>query len=244
MNVYVIADLHLSSDNPRLIDAFESFSEQISNGDELYILGDLFNYYVGVDPANEAQAAVRRVNSSVESRGGRVFFIHGNRDFLLNRYDAHYFKVKLLDDIAVAKVLGTDILLLHGDELCDENLLYFVFRKISRCFLLQRIFNFLTSFDYRTRIARRMRNKSMQNFAAGNYVKRMINNESARALMNRYGVKILIHGHTHTVGETVIDGCGRVIDTGDWNSDSFTYIKISDDNSGKPGLEIIQKKLS
>ena len=168
MNVYVIADLHLSSDNPRLIDAFESFSEQISNGDELYILGDLFNYYVGVDPANEAQAAVRRVNSSVESRGGRVFFIHGNRDFLLNRYDAHYFKVKLLDDIAVAKVLGTDILLLHGDELCDENLLYFVFRKISRCFLLQRIFNFLTSFDYRTRIARRMRNKSMQNFAAGN----------------------------------------------------------------------------
>ena len=72
----------------------------------------------------------------------------------------------------------------------------------------------------------------------------MINNESARALMNRYGVKILIHGHTHTVGETVIDGCGRVIDTGDWNSDSFTYIKISDDNSGKPGLEIIQKKLS
>ena len=106
MRVFVIADLHLSVDTPELLDKFRAFADEISVEDELYILGDLFNYYVGINPDDKVHAAVREINSSIISRGGKVYFIHGNRDFLLNNRDASYFKIQLLKDTIVSFIMS------------------------------------------------------------------------------------------------------------------------------------------
>lgn len=241
MTAYVIADLHLSADTPELTEAFRKFAGGVSRGDELYILGDLFNYYVGIDPQNPCHAAVREINSSVESRGGKVFFIHGNRDFLLNRKDAGYFRFRLLNDVHSATFGSTRVVMVHGDELCDESFGYRCFRFISRIGFVQCLFNTLVPYGRRTGIAMGMRNRSMRNFEANNRVKRMINPEKTVKFMNNRGVSVLIHGHTHNAEELRPDGEHLVFDTGDWNRTGFTFVRISpnpDDASGVSSITL------
>lgn len=241
MRVFVIADLHLSVDTPELLDKFRAFADEISVEDELYILGDLFNYYVGINPDDKVHAAVREINSSIISRGGKVYFIHGNRDFLLNNRDASYFKIQLLKDISTVEINGSVIAMVHGDELCDESLGYRFFRWFSRCGFMQWLFNVCTSYSYRVEIAMNMRDRSIRNFAAANFVKRMINTDKAVKLMKKIRADVLIHGHTHNAEEVMIDNQYLIMDTGDWNQRGFSYIKIEYDKvnpENRPSITI------
>lgn len=238
MTAYVIADLHLSAEAPELTDAFRKFADTVSGDDELYIVGDLFNYYVGINPENPAHKAVREVNSSICSRGGRVYFIHGNRDFLLNRKDAHFFRMVLLNDVHQLVFGDMRILMVHGDELCDETVGYRCFRLFSRLSCVQCMFNTLFSYRHRIGMAQKMRAKSIKKFEAANYVRRMINPVKTLSFMKKYGVSVLIHGHTHNAEELRPDDRYLIVDTGDWTSSGFSFVKIEYGNA-TPGNNVV-----
>ena len=117
MAVYFIADLHLAPDTPELLALFTDFTGMLKSGDSLYILGDLFGYYIGIDPDNIAQLRVKKQIGILNKQNIPVYFIQGNRDFLLSKNDAEYFGFKLLPQRTVICISGKKCLLLHGDEL-------------------------------------------------------------------------------------------------------------------------------
>lgn len=143
MACYIIADLHLQASRPELLQAFSSFVAALKAGDRLYILGDLFNFFIGLDPQDEAQLVVRQVLGQAQERGVASFFVHGNRDFLLTSREAHSLHMTLLPDTWVLSQNGINILLTHGDDFCSNDLAYQRYkRKVSnRC--LQFLFRLL-----------------------------------------------------------------------------------------------------
>ncbi len=227
MATYIIADLHLTPENEKLTCLFEKFALTLKENDSLYILGDLFAYYVGLDPQNSAQDRVRKAISKLKELNIDCYFIQGNRDFLLNNKDALWFGFKLLPACYVIGHLGRKILLLHGDELCTEKKLYQLFRSFSRIRIFQKIFFLITTHEKRVKIAENMRIKSQRRFHETNCRMEKINFPLAQKYLKKYQANIMVHGHTHCAdihSEHDITIC----DTGNWNDDSFTYIKLSE----------------
>ncbi len=243
MTAYVIADLHLTAGTPELLAAFRKFAGTVAGGDSLYILGDLFGYYVGPDPRDPAQEAVREVGAALAARGARVYFLRGNRDFLMSEQDAAYFGFGLLDDVTTADFGGTSVLMVHGDELCDEKLSYRIFRRAGRCKLLQKLFFLCTAPEGRVRVAERLRDLSMKSYAKSGGKKILVNPEKAAAAARRRAAAVLIHGHTHHAEEIRSDGL-TVFDTGDWRPDSYTYLKITAaPGGGGPSFSLVRVEI-
>lgn len=227
MSVYFIADLHLAPETPKLLDLFRGFCATLKENDELYIIGDLFGYYVGLDFNNIAQISVKEQVLELKNRKVEVNFIHGNRDFLLSQKDADYFGFKLLKDIHLLHIHEHIITILHGDELCKGNTAYCIFRFFSRLKLFQILFKNLTPKHKRISIAEQMRKKSHLHFIAKNCSKEMINYPEAHKLLKKLGSDILIHGHTHNA-ECLNQHGYKLCDTGDWNESNFSYIVINE----------------
>src|SRR5688572_6081605 len=124
-----VSDLHLDPESPAPIALFERFLVEGQGADALYILGDLFEAWIGDDdpaPGFENMiAALRRLSAS----GTPVYFIHGNRDFLLGRRFAARSGIALLPEATVVDLYGTPTLLMHGDTLCTDDTRYLAFRK-------------------------------------------------------------------------------------------------------------------
>lgn len=241
MAVYFIADLHLAPDTPDLLTLFTDFTGMLKSGDSLYVLGDLFGYYVGMDPGNPAQTRVKKQVEMLRKQNIPVYFIHGNRDFLLTPEDAAYFGFELLPERTVITVSGKSCLLMHGDELCTAEKKYNWFRAISRIKVLQKLFMLFTSKKRRISIAENMREQSRLRFQGNNGVKEKINLGEALKHLRESKAEILIHGHTHNA-EAVIAPGQSIYDTGDWNSYRYSYI-VADDSGKMPELIIRSSRL-
>ncbi len=224
MSTYIIADIHLSVDTEDLMNKFEKFYSNLNSNDSVYIIGDLFNYYVGIDETNSTHLRLKNIFSNALKRNIKTFFQHGNRDFLLSQKDAKYFNFKLINDTEILELDNNRILLVHGDELCNEKLSYKLFRYFSRCKLHQIIFMLITTHKYRTQVAKRMRNNSINNYKK-NRKKILIDNNIALKFLNKFQANIIIHGHTHTKDCTTLKG-KTIIDVGDWNDEYAHYVKI------------------
>ena len=240
MSIYIIADLHLSPDTKELNQSFFNFCHNLIEGDVLYILGDFFDYFIEPDPNNSLHPLLKQHFLALKNRGIKVWFMHGNRDFLLTKKMASFFEFNLTKDNEVINSAGRRILLMHGDELCTAHKSYTHFRFISRCRLLQMLFFSCTSYNYRQHIARNMRQNSRRNFERHNCVREQINEAEARRRLKKANCDILIHGHTHHV--SVIhrtDPKFSIYDTGDWSSKGYSYIKIASPNA-MPEITICQ----
>ena len=226
-----ISDLHLQENRPDISEAFLAFLENTaSKAEKLYILGDLFEAWIGDDHQNtfisEIRAALLKTNKTT-----KIFFLHGNRDFLIGSEFASSSGLELLNDPTIEEMFGKHVLLMHGDLLCIEDHDYQAFRKTSRDPKWQEEF-LKKSIKERQEIAKNLRTISKE---ATGVKKEDIMDVSASEVirtMEKSSVNLLIHGHTHRPKSHKIkvnDQPAERIVLGDWDTHGW-YIWM-DSNS-------------
>ncbi|MGH8476668.1 MAG: UDP-2,3-diacylglucosamine diphosphatase [Methylococcales bacterium] len=196
-----ISDLHLRPTRPALTRLFLDFLDnRARRAADLYILGDLFDTWVGDDdpspPARKVKAALKRL---VDSRTP-VYFLRGNRDFLIGQGFLDETGVRLIEDHAVIDLYGTRTLLMHGDLLCTDDLAYLQFRELSRSPEWQ---SGVRSKPLWLRLvyARWLRLRSFYHKRNKSDEIMDVNANTVASIMQQYRVLRLIHGHTHRPAE-------------------------------------------
>lgn len=204
-----IADLHLADERPQASGRFFHFLDTIAAGaDALYILGDLFEYWVGDDDADSAIAvqAAQKIKA-LTAAGTAVYFMHGNRDFLLAQRYAERCGMKLLGDPAVVDLYGTRTLLTHGDTLCTDDKSYQRYRRLVRNPLVR---GTLLALPLRLRhaMARSARSGSERAKTGKPYEIMDVNEDAVADMLRQSGAMRMIHGHTHRPARhtAIVDG--------------------------------------
>jgi UDP-2,3-diacylglucosamine hydrolase len=201
-----ISDLHLSEDRPQANEQFFRFLEEDAAGaDALYVLGDLFEYWIGDEdletPFNAVVAgSLRRVSDG----GTQVRLMHGNRDFLLGDAFCRASGAQLLADPTI--IDGT--LLMHGDTLCTDDHDYQAWRRTARSTEWQRRF-LATPLAERRATVQGLRDKSKEVIQAKPAEIMDVNDDAVREALRRHDVARLIHGHTHRPGKHALEVDGR-----------------------------------
>lgn len=226
MTTLFISDLHLEPERPEITRLFGDFIDGEARGAEaLYILGDLFEAWVGDDDPSDTGAFVASKLRALVDRGVPVHFQHGNRDFLVGRDFAQRAGVALLPENAVVMLHGKPALLMHGDTLCTEDVAYQAFRAQTRDpawraqFLAQPLAARL-AFAAQARAASLQRQQAMkQDDRAQFETVTDVSPDAVRETFARYGIDTIIHGHTHrpAIHAVDVDGrnCERIV-LGDW----------------------------
>jgi UDP-2,3-diacylglucosamine hydrolase len=198
MTTLFVSDLHLDPARPEILAAFEHFiAVEAVPAHALYILGDLFEAWVGDDSEDAVGRRFIDAMQPLREAGNPVFFMHGNRDFLLGEHYARAAGMTLLPEGSVIDLHGTPTLLMHGDSLCIDDKAYQAFRMQSRSPAWQRAF-LGRSIAEREAFARHAREESLRH--TGNDANAAImdvNSAAVAAAMRGAGVRRLIHGHTH-----------------------------------------------
>lgn len=219
--IYIISDLHLSEQRPQMLVLFQQFLNKISvEGNQLFILGDFFDYWIGDDDLSEFHQQVISSLAEASDKGLTLFFMHGNRDFLIGKRFATLAKVNLIKDPYDFVHNDLKIRLTHGDLLCTDDKSYQRFRKIVRSTWFQTLYLSLP-LGVRRFIAQKTRAKSQ----AKN--KSYPNIDVTPIGVERYGhgFDILIHGHTHKFAIHQEQGFQRFV-LSDW-FEKGSYIKIN-----------------
>ena len=229
-----ISDLHLGEHRPDLSAAFMTFlTRYASQAQALYILGDLFEFWIGDDERSPLQQQIATALANLAAQGVSLYFIHGNRDFMVGRRFAREARMTLLPEISTLPIAGRQALLLHGDLLCTKDEAYQRFRRITSWRWLRWIFLRLPLKE-RLKIAGKMRQGKQ-----GKSLSVMdVTPEAVQALMQQHGASLLIHGHTHraaihTLPYTIIDGLSgqsrpaERVDLGDWDH-HFSYLQADE----------------
>lgn len=198
MTTLFISDLHLDQTRPNIIEIFRHFiAEEAVNADALYILGDLFEAWIGDDAEDETGRQFIEAMCPMREARKPCFYMHGNRDFLLGERFAKESGMALLPDPSVIDLYGTPTLLMHGDSLCVDDVAYQAFRKLSRSPEWQR--HFLSqSIRERLAFAAQARQESKRHTESEENSAIMdVNQEAVFASMRAADVPRMIHGHTH-----------------------------------------------
>jgi len=204
-----ISDLHLSEDRPAANERFFAFLEEEARGaDELYVLGDLFEYWIGDDDLDDPfNAVIAGLFLGLTRSGTQLRVMHGNRDFLVGERFCRETGATLLDDPAVADLGSGKILVMHGDTLCTDDHDYQAWRRTARSERFQQEF-LAKSVPERRAAVTGLREKSKEVIQAKAAEIMDVNDGAVREAFRSHGVSTLIHGHTHRPGHhsMVIDG--------------------------------------
>lgn len=219
MHTLFISDLHLSPERPEITALFLDFLHRHApEAEALYILGDLFEVWIGDDDTNPLAREVAAALRSLREAGTPIRFLHGNRDFLLGRRYAERAGLELLPETRVIDLYGEPTLILHGDTLCTDDTDYQAFRSKVRDPRWQRRMLRLPLFLRRFQ-ARRMRRASQRATRTKPMQITDVNPAAVGAAMREHGVRCMIHGHTHrpAVHDFELDGrpAKRIV-LGDW----------------------------
>jgi len=219
MATLFISDLHLSAERPDITSLFIRFlNNEARQAEALYILGDLFEAWLGDDMVlpeyADAIAAMKALNDS----GVPVFIMHGNRDFLLGETFTQMSGASLLDDPTCIDLYGKPTLLLHGDTLCTDDVEYQKFRAMVRNPAWQQQMLALSPQE-RLKLAKEYR--EMSQAETGNKAEDImdVNQQTLEQVMQSEGIYRMIHGHTHrpAIHEFKIDSqAAQRIVLGDW----------------------------
>ena len=202
MTIYFISDLHLSVDEPLQTDIFFRFlSHQAKQAERLYILGDLFEVWIGDDNNDLFVQEIVQALLTL-SKATALFIMPGNRDFLLGQRFAKACGAQLLSDPIVIDLYGSPTLLTHGDLLCTDDKAYQRWRRFAHCPWLQRMFLGMP-LVWRRKIATALRNRS-QSYTRSLPTSSMdVTMAGMREMLGDRGVTHLIHGHTHRPADTL-----------------------------------------
>jgi len=214
-----ISDLHIDASRPAITEQFLSFLRtEATSAEALYILGDLFESWVGDDAADPAQSAGAAGLRELTAGGVPCFVMHGNRDFLLGPQFCAMTGAQLLPDPLIVTLYGEPVLVMHGDALCTDDRAYQRLRATVRDADWQRQFLAL-SVSQRRALAGAARVGSQAHTATLEYAIADVNATSVAAALRTAGTATLLHGHTHRPGihPLQIDGrpCTRIV-LGDW----------------------------
>lgn len=224
-----IADLHLSAERPDITQCFREFIENIdSNTDALYVLGDLFEVWIGDDDVNPFTNEIAALFASLEKKQIPVYFIHGNRDFLLRHRYATRANFTILPQDTVVDLYGTRTLIMHGDQLCTQDIAYQKFRKKSRSWWWPRLVLSLPLF-IRKKLAQKGREVSKENQRHLTQMIMDVTPTEVTKVMEDNDVCYLVHGHTHRPHKHHIElknGAGQRIVLGDWYEQG-SYLKVT-----------------
>jgi len=220
MTTLFISDLHLDPVRPGITRLFGDFIEnEARDAEALYILGDLFEAWVGDDDPSETGAFVAARLKALADRGVPVCFMHGNRDFLVGEDYARRAGMTLLQDPVVVPLHGTPTLLTHGDLLCTGDTAYQQFRaqtrdpEWQRQFLAQPLPARL-AFAQAARAASQARQGELRDAGTMETITDVAPDAVAEAFA-RHGVDAMIHGHTHRPAIHRDGGRTRIV-LGDW----------------------------
>ena len=227
MTTLFISDLHLDASRPAITELFGQFvRREAKSADALYVLGDLFEAWVGDDDPSEVGAFVAATLREVADTGVPVYFIRGNRDFLVGQDYALRAGFRVLPDPAVVMLYGKPTLLMHGDLLCSDDVAYQAFRTQTRNPAWQ--VQFMSQpLEARLAFATQARAASQAHQAklreGGNDVRfetvTDVTPATVEATFSRYGIDRMIHGHTHrpNVHKLQVNDrdCERIV-LGDW----------------------------
>jgi len=241
MTTLFISDLHLSPSDPAriqlLVDFLKSHTDTITS---LYILGDLFNTWLGDDIVPEEFEPLIAQLQQLHQSGIKSYLMVGNRDFMMGKQFAQRSGCELLDDSCIIDLYGTKTLLLHGDTLCIDDMAYQRYRRWSRNKLLQWCFLHLSA-NYRQGISDKIKQKSREQKQTKSAMIMDVNQQEVHRIMQQFDVTQLIHGHTHrpAIHSLRINGqqAKRIV-LGDWE-DEISYLHCDEQQ-----LELIDHRVS
>ncbi len=197
MATLFISDLHLEDSRPHISDLLlRLLAGPAREAESLYILGDLFEFWIGDDVLTETARNVADGIRALSESGVPCYFMHGNRDFLIGASYAGMSGMELLPESLVIDLYGSPTLLLHGDTLCTDDVEYQAFRKQVRdpdwqaAFLAQPV-------ESRLATARQARDASKQHMAGASMEIMDVNDKAVIRAFERHNVDRMIHGHTH-----------------------------------------------
>ena len=216
MKLGFISDLHLSENTPSVTQGFFEFlktaAQELSH---LYILGDLFEAWVGDDDNSELATGVMQKLNHATRNGLEIFFIHGNRDFLCGQKFAEQSNLTLLPDPFFLNFFNLKIALSHGDSFCTEDLEYMKFKKEVRSDEWQQKFLQKPLHD-RLNIASNMRDASQKNNSNKDISIMDVTPNAIQEFFAEHRIDLLIHGHTHRPNTHQINSGTRIV-LGDWH---------------------------
>ena len=205
-----ISDLHLSAERPEANERFIAFIEGKARGAEaLYVLGDLFESWIGDDEIVERfNAVVAGFFAALVRSGTPLYVMHGNRDFLIGERFCRETGAKLLQDPTVVEIGGVPTLLMHGDTLCTDDLDYQAWRARTRNPAAQGMF-LSKPLAERRAMSAMIREKSKEVIAGKPAEIMDVNAGAVRDAFRKHGVTRMIHGHTHRPGRHELEVDGR-----------------------------------
>lgn len=219
MSTLFVSDVHLSPQRPAIVSAFVEFvTRAAQNADAVYILGDLFDEWLGDDDDRPPHLDVQQALGELTGAGVPVAVVHGNHDFLLGSEFEERTGCRLIPESEIVDVYGTPALLMHGDSLCTRDLDYQSYRRMTRDPRVQQQFLSLplparvakaASLRHQSREISRLKPEDIMDVAP----------EAVQQTMREHRVRHLVHGHTHrpAIHELEVDGeDARRMVLGDW----------------------------
>ena len=235
MQTLLISDLHLQASEPEITGlAYALFSHIGNTVENLYILGDLFEYWIGDDACGHTAKEVAIRLKTLCDGGMKITVMHGNRDFLLGEKYVEGFGGSLIrDDAITVSLAGSKTLLMHGDTLCTDDNQYQFYRRMVRNNGWQKDF-LAKSVSEREATARMIRStsKAKGHRAHTNNIAD-INNDTLNETLEGADVTRLIHGHTHRPAQYPASENSQSVERmvlGDWHSD-HAIVALADENS-------------
>ena len=223
-----ISDIHLSDKHPELTQAFFTFLNESKEAcTHLYILGDLFETWIGDDDDLPLYREIKEALLSFTTNGPKTFFMHGNRDFLVGESFAKETGITILPDPYTLNINGQRAILSHGDFLCTDDQDYINFRNQVREEDWQS--DFLNKALYeRKQIAVNLRKDSKEATSKKSDTITDVNDRSLLEFINEHKPDIFIHGHTHRPQIHKLGNIKRVV-LGDWG-DCGWYLHTNKEN--------------
>ena len=219
MTTLFLSDIHVSDEHPEISEHLKEFLlEEKFKINTIYILGDLFEYWLGDDDPNPSYREIKLLLKNLSQKGISIFFMHGNRDFLIGEKFAEEAGCHILPDPHVMDLFGKKVLMSHGDIFCTDDKEYQSFRNQTRDpawkeSILSKSLRFREEFAKKARLESSKHTSSKKNEIMD------VNKDEIIKMYEKYNVDIIIHGHTHrpAIHDIFFNGknCQRIV-LGDW----------------------------
>ena len=192
-----ISDLHLEEGTPSITARFFNFMEyQAPKADSIYILGDFFEVWIGDDNQSVFNRQIIKALRTLIEKGTQIYFMRGNRDFLIGKKFATAANAVLLEDPTVISLYDKSILLMHGDSLCTLDHKHQIYRRnVAKPWVEKLMLSLPLSL--RRKLAKGLRKKSRNHIRYLSIKIQDVENKEVKRVMQRHNVELLIHGHTH-----------------------------------------------
>lgn len=226
MTTLFISDLHLCDQQPQITRSFIQFCQkQARDARALFILGDFFEYWLGDDAVDKTANVAKEALQALSAAGTQLYFMAGNRDFLLGQAYAGACGMHLLCEPHVIELGGEPVLLVHGDAECTDDAAYQQVRKQFRNPQWQQQF-LAMPIEQRIEFARQARQASQQHTQNSEQMIMDVNQQAIDGLYRTHQVKTLIHGHTHRPAVHRQGDRLRIV-LGDWHQ-QISYLRFDD----------------